>query len=393
MKKILTLLIPLFLITGCYNYQELNDLGIITATEIDKINDEFKITVQIVNPKKQSDTSKANQPAFITYTSTGKTIHEAYRNLIQKTSRKIYAMHMQVLIIKDNLAKEDITEMLDFYFRNIEIRKEFYVLIDTTENEENNNLLEILTPLTNLSSQNILNTLKSDNKYISVSNLTTFNDLIDTYLNEKKELVLPTIYIKGNSKEGDKEENIKSTSSISDLSLGNLAIFKNEKMLGILTREESITVNILKGNAKEMLITFNCSKDKYASGKVILDKPKIDIDIKNLKINIEIKGTADLTEYTCNNNLNSEKVIEDINNKLNKHYENIMKNNIKNINEKYNSDIYNFRNMIYIKDYKYYNTIKDDYYNKVFNKLKYNINSKINLVTKGNLLGGTYEKQ
>lgn len=393
MKKILTLLIPLFLITGCYNYQELNDLGIITATEIDKINDEFKITVQIVNPKKQSDTSKANQPAFITYTSTGKTIHEAYRNLIQKTSRKIYAMHMQVLIIKDNLAKENITEMLDFYFRNIEIRKEFYVLIDTTENEENNNLLEILTPLTNLSSQNILNTLKSDNKYISVSNLTTFNDLIDTYLNEKKELVLPTIYIKGNSKEGDKEENIKSTSSISDLSLGNLAIFKNEKMLGILTREESITVNILKGNAKEMLITFNCSKDKYASGKVILDKPKIDIDIKNLKINIEIKGTADLTEYTCNNNLNSEKVIENINNELNKHYENIMKNNIKNINEKYNSDIYNFRNMIYIKDYKYYNTIKDDYYNKVFNKLKYNINSKINLVTKGNLLGGTYEKQ
>ena len=69
-----------------------------------------------------------------------------------------------------------------------------------------------------------------------------------------------------------------------------------------------------------------------------------------------------------------------------------MNNSIKNINEKYNSDVYGFRNMIYKKDYKYYNQIKDDYYNKVFNKLNFNIKSDISLITKGNLLGGTYEK-
>ena len=392
MKKTLILLLPLLLLSGCYNYQEMNDLGIITATEINKENDEFKITVQVVNPKKQSDASSANQPAFISYTSTGKTIHEAYRNLIQKTSRKIYAMHMQVLIIKDNLAKENLSEMLDFYFRNVEVRKEFYVLIDTTENNNNDKLLEILTPLTNLSSQNILNTLKSDNKYVSVSNLITFNDLMGTYLDEHKELVLPTIYIKGNEQIGDEETNIEKTSSDSDLHLGNLAIFKDEKMLGILSREESITVNLIKGEAKEMLITFNCNENKFASSKVILDKPKIEIDIKKLQVNIIIKGNADLTEYTCNDNLNNAKVIKEINNKLNKHYVDIINNSIKNINKKYNSDVYGFRNMIYKKDYKYYNQIKDDYYNKVFNNLNFNIKSDINLITKGNLLGGTYEK-
>ena len=282
--------------------------------------------------------------------------------------------------------------MLDFYFRNVEVRKEFYVLIDTTENNNNDKLLEILTPLTNLSSQNILNTLESDNKYISISNLITFNDLMDTYLDEHKELVLPTIYIKGNEQIGDEETNIEKTSSDSDLHLGNLAIFKDEKMLGILSREESITVNLIKGEAKEMLITFNCNENKFASSKVILDKPKIEIDIKKLQVNIIIKGNADLTEYTCNDNLNNAKVIKEINNKLNKHYVDIINNSIKNINKKYNSDVYGFRNMIYKKDYKYYNQIKDDYYNKVFNNLNFNIKSDINLITKGNLLGGTYEK-
>ena len=39
MKKTLILLLPLLLLSGCYNYQEMNDLGIITATEINKEND------------------------------------------------------------------------------------------------------------------------------------------------------------------------------------------------------------------------------------------------------------------------------------------------------------------------------------------------------------------
>lgn len=392
MKKIIILLIPLFTLTGCYNYQEMNELGIITATEVDKKDDEYEITSQIVNPKNQTDTTSANQPAFITYTAQGKTIHEAYRNLIKKASRKIYGTHMQILIIKDTLAKEDMENILDFYFRNIEIRKEFYVLIDTTEQNNEDKLLEVLTPLTNLSSQNILNTLESDNKYTSVSTLVTFNDLMDIYLDKHKELVLPTIYIQGNPKEAEKESNIQSSTSNADLSLGNLAIFKDQKMLGILSHSESMTVNLLKNEAKEMLITFKCNETKYASSKIIIDKVKIDIDTNNLKVDITINGTADLTEYTCNNSLESEKDFQKVNQKLNNYLTSTTNTDIKNINEKYNSDIYGFRDIIYKKNYKYYNTIKDDYYNKVFKNLKYNVKSNITLQTKGNLHGGIYDK-
>ena len=68
MKKIILSILPLLLLTGCYNYQELNKIGIISAIEIDKKDDLFKVTAQIVNPKNQNDTSSANQPYFITYT-------------------------------------------------------------------------------------------------------------------------------------------------------------------------------------------------------------------------------------------------------------------------------------------------------------------------------------
>lgn len=394
MKKILILLLPLFLVTGCYNYQELNKLGIITATEIDKINDEFVITVQIVNPKKQTDASSSNQPAFITYSSTGKTVHESYRNLIQKTSRKIYGTHMQILIVKENLARNDLKSILDFYFRNIEIRKEFYVLVDTTKNEDlpdNKSLLDILTPITNLSSQNIVDTLLSDNKYISVSNLVTFNELMDSYLDEHKEILLPTIMVCGDIDYGNKKENLGKTNSTTDIKIGNMAIFKDNKMIGILSKDESITSNLINNTSKEILMNFKCDNEKYASAKVIISKTDVKINEKEYSVDIKIKGNADLAEYSCNDDLDSTRVISEINDKLNEHFVNTMKDNIKNINELYNSDIYGFRNMVYKKKLSFYNTIKDDYYKNFFDKLSYNVTAEIRLVSKGNLQGGTYE--
>ena len=69
MKKIILLLIPILLLTGCHNYRELNELAIATAVEVDKIDDKFHLLVQVANPKNQNDASSANQPQFVTYES------------------------------------------------------------------------------------------------------------------------------------------------------------------------------------------------------------------------------------------------------------------------------------------------------------------------------------
>ena len=53
MKKfILLLLIPLFL-GGCYDYNGLNDLAIISGIAIDYEDDEFKVTFEVISTKKK----------------------------------------------------------------------------------------------------------------------------------------------------------------------------------------------------------------------------------------------------------------------------------------------------------------------------------------------------
>ena len=48
MKKILVLLIP-FILCGCWNYKELNQLAIVSGMAIEKENDEYVLTAQIIN--------------------------------------------------------------------------------------------------------------------------------------------------------------------------------------------------------------------------------------------------------------------------------------------------------------------------------------------------------
>ena len=115
-KKALVFLI-LFLLTGCYDHKELTSISIMTATEINKVDNEYIISAQLVNPQSK-DTVNVQAP-FIIYEGKGKTIQEAYRQIKLQSSRYLYPNHLQILIINEKLAKEAL-ESLGFKAKQIE---------------------------------------------------------------------------------------------------------------------------------------------------------------------------------------------------------------------------------------------------------------------------------
>ena len=154
MKKIIILLIPLLLLTGCYDYRELSDLAIITAVSIDKIDNNLEVAIQVVNPKKEQDTTSTNEPDFVTYTSSAKTVQEALRKVVNDSPAKLYGSHMEILIISEEVAKNNLNEILDFFSRDPEPRSEINLFI--AKNSNPNDELSKITPLINLPSTKIL---------------------------------------------------------------------------------------------------------------------------------------------------------------------------------------------------------------------------------------------
>ena len=337
MKKLLLLIPLLLLLSGCYNYRELNDLTIVSAISINKIDDKYDVTAQVVNPKKEQDTSSSNEPDFITYNSEGKSIQEAFRLIVKESPKKMYGAQMQILIIDENIAKENLKDILDFLARDPEIRKEFYILIGKSKD-----ILEILTPLDNISSQNIMDSLKANNKYMGYSNLITFNDLISNFQNDNIEIALPSIEIIGNENKGDEEENLESTKSEASVVLSNIGVFKDNKLVGYLTEKESLAYNFVMNNITNALITTNYPNDKYIVNEIIESSTKTEAKPKDNKINIKIKGKAAISEVNYDIDLTKEKNVKKLEKDLNKKIEKFIKKSIKDINNKYNSDIYGF---------------------------------------------------
>lgn len=386
--KIIILLLTIFpLITGCYNYQELNNLSIVTGTSIEKIDNKYKITIQVVNPKKSDDTSSTNQPTFITYSQLGNTLQEAYRNIVLTSSRRIYGSHINILIISEDIAKEDISQILDFVFRNTEMRKEFNVLLS----KEPSKLLELNTPITNISSNNIKDTLTADTLHLAASRQITFNEMMNMYLNPNLEIVLPTVEMIGNFNEGENIDNLKNTNPNADYKLTGLAIFKGNKILTTLNEKESVNYNIVTNNVTNTLLKHECQNNKYIVHKINELSTIQEIDPKKNKLKVKITGTAIISEVQCDYDLTKPKTIEKIQEDINKELVKNTTNIIKKFQEQ-STDVFGFEDIYYKNYYKDYNKIKDNY-EEIFKNMQIDITSNIKVIAKGNVEGDIYEME
>lgn len=384
MKKLLLILITLTFLTGCYNYRELNDLAIVTAVSISKEKDNYNIAVQVVNPKKDQDTSSSNEPDFIVYKSKGETLQAAFESLVKESPKRMYKTQMQILIIDEKMAKNNIKEVFEYLARNPEIRNEFNVLIGKSDN-----ILETPTPLNNLSSQNILDSLKASSKYLGNTNLLTFNELLSDYQNEKTEMAIPVIKLTSQKNKDDKntEKILEKTTTTPAIVLDNISIFKDNKLIGYLSTKETVSYNFINNNITLTNIKKDYPNNKYIAYKILKSKSKLEVTPKKHTITLTIKGNAEINEATYNIDLSKEKNIKKLEKSLNKRLEKMITSSFNSTRKKYNSDIYGFEDLYYKKDPKYYNKIKKDWDSKEFQKIKLKVKSNIKIVEQGNILG------
>ena len=228
-KKIALLILIMFGVTGCYNYQELSDLAIVSGVSIAFSDHQYEVTVQVINPRSQQDASGSEEPDFVIYKKKDSSIQEAIRKIAIECPKKLYLSHMNILIIDESVAKNHLEYVLDFFIRHPDIRDEFYVLIG-----RNSDILSITTPLENISSESILSSLKNNAKELGYTDIITYQELVAMYLNPYQELAISSAYVYGNQLQGNTVDNIKNTDRKASIIVSGIAIFKDNSLIGYL---------------------------------------------------------------------------------------------------------------------------------------------------------------
>jgi spore germination protein KC len=279
MRKI-SLILILFLLfsqTGCWNAREINELAFVLSVALDKTDNGFKVTAQIAKPETYSKTpsggasSAVKEKPFWLISSTGKSIFEAVRNMAAVSSRRIFWSHIKVIIMSDELAKNNLQEIFDFFSRNPELRFRTWVAVTPGEAGK---ILEIVPIMEKDPSLNI-------EKIIDKTNLTgkacgiMLKDFLEKYMDLYTNPVASRIVL---TTQGDKPA----------VKLEGAAVFGSKKMAGWLNENETRGYLWITNEISGSVRVVNCPYDGLP----------VTLEMKNGKTNIKSTVTNGIPQFT-----------------------------------------------------------------------------------------------
>lgn len=342
MKRIILIILicfSLLLCTGCSNYNELNDLAIVSVMGIEKQNENYLVSLEIFKEEKEPG-SGASRKKRIVITGEGKSLDEAVNNASFVSEKLLFFTHIEGIIIDAELASEGISGIMDYLSRSTDYSFVSYITI--SEKEKPSKLLK---------SKEIKNEIVGD-AIVSLFNNTQLNnsafiynrffELLEQYVNPNKDIFLPFIKIT----EGYIE-------------IYKVGIFKGSKMVNKLDNIQTRSISLLNGNNNALYYRIN-ENSGYLVAKIFDSKTKIKVDKNNITINIAT--TSGLDEVNSEYDTISTKNIFKLDKKIE---DNIKKDVINLINflKENNSDVLGINNKIYKKygkiekDWKEYNYV------------------------------------
>lgn len=392
--RYLIVLLSIFLLSGCWNYRELNDMSIAGSIGIDYDveNNLFDVSVQVFKAKKSgSDNagSSSDESPVVLYEEKGKTVHEALRNAVKEAPKKLYIGHLDLIVFGEDLAKTHFFESLDFLFRDVESRKDFNIIL--AKGGTAKDVLKVLTPLETNPSTSMMQTLIANSTFKGTAPTVSFDEALAYIYNEGIELTLPTVEIVGDTKKSDEADSIAKIDPKTALVFNSVAVFKNNKLIGYLNEEESLGFSIITGQIGSSVIPFPCDDSgNYASFEIIKMKSGATVkkDGDQIKSEIAISAKASLSEINCAIDLTDDKEYKRIEEMANKATEQIVQKALNKVMKEYKSDIFGFGDQLFRTEYQYWKTIKPDWDSK-FPEIETSIKTKITLFTKGSTTTST----
>ncbi|QCX33529.1 Ger(x)C family spore germination protein [Caloramator sp. E03] len=349
-------------LSGCWNYREIEQFSIVSGFAIDKSENKYILTAEIIESTGGRDTKTSTK----LISSEGVTIFDAIRNMIRYPGKKLYFSHTKVVIISSETAKEGMIPVLDLINRDIEPRYTMKILI--SKNIEAKKILEAGSGSEIFSYT--LDDMLDAQKNLSSAPAVEVWEFINDLCKEGVSATLPTVTLE--------MMNDKATPKVE-----GSAVFKGDKLIGYLNGKDTKTFLFIKNKIKGGLITKKINIENNSANmslEIFSNKTKIKPKFKNSKLIIDISTDTDVSigEVSGDMDFSKEEVREKIKSYFEEELENQIKDLIKKVQTEYDSDIFGFGSTIKIKMPSLWKEIEPKW-DEVFKTVDVNVKSNINI--------------
>jgi spore germination protein KC len=321
------------LLAGCWDRREINDVAFVLGTALDKVNDEYRATVQFPLPSnlggagsKGGGGGTGGTKAWYTDSVIGKSLSEIRFDQQRSISRFLFLGHRRIFLFGEELARSGIEYILDEVVRNPISRLDTYVLV--TEGE----------------AMNVLNAEVTVEKYPSeiirelantfMRHPSNFKYIIDTLNTEGMDLVLP--YVREHRIQTGDIHQVRTAPKVE-----SVAIFHRSKMIGVLSDEHSGILLWMMNEARRPIIVFPSPKGK---GWISVQIQKASCNIRpvirgrDISFRITLNGYGYVLENISNMEITDFGNLEKVEHALRTHLEEQAREALALLQRKWNSD-------------------------------------------------------
>lgn len=372
-KRVILLLIVAinsFMLTGCWNYVEINQQMNVSGIAIDlgQQGKKYHLSVEVISVGMNAEETISTNVLEID----SDTLFEGIRDLIAMTTKKLYFGHCKTMIIGEKVAKNGIAEIIDVTLRNHEVRKELDIVISKGCDAKDILLTEgIATPIMSYKIFDLMNTsVKAVGGALTTKAYLVFNSI----QNEGICTVIPALKI-GNIQEKKV------------LELAGVAVFDNDKLTGFLDKRETEYLSFLNNKIKRSgLVTVQAfeNPDLFLSYEVYKSKTKRDLqfneDVPSVKITVNT--FAIIGEVETEQDFSKPEEVGKVKQLLEKNLEEDFTKLIDMAQKKMNCDIFGIGAQIERDNPKMWEKYKDNW-EEIFEKIKINVECKVKIIGSG----------
>ncbi|KAA8784317.1 Ger(x)C family spore germination protein [Paenibacillus amylolyticus] len=353
-KAIVALILCTCLLSGCWDREEINDIAFVIGIAADKEGDEYRSSLQIALPGQSGASgsegggggTSGDKPWFI-LSNTARTLRGTTLEGQKSISRRIYYAHRRTILIGEELARDGVAPMLDLFTRYPLNRLSALPVVTRGEAHK---VMDTDAPIEKFPSEMVRELC-----FLNMRNPRSLKTFIDSILDEGVDPFLPIASVSDSVPQGWK-------GAVTNIKLDGLAIFKKDKLVGMMDKAPADALILAMGEANEPEVMIKAPRgegDLFI--KLNENNSSLHPKIVNGKVSVTIKMYAKgvLVDNESDYGDRREKEILNLNEAVHRKIKEDIEEGVRLVQKKFKADIIGIGRSIHRQLPKEWDKIKD----------------------------------